>query len=77
MAKGKDIHIAPNGKGGWHVKPEGGVPVSNHRTQDAAIDKGRPIARRNESELVIHRRDGTIRDSDSHGHDPNPPRDKR
>jgi hypothetical protein len=26
---------------------------------------------------VIHRRDGTIRDSDSYGNDPNPPRDTK
>lgn len=69
MAKGKDIHVLPQGTN-WVVKPEGGAPLSTHRTQDAAIDQARPVARRNESELVIHRPDGTIRDSDSHGHDP-------
>jgi hypothetical protein len=26
---------------------------------------------------VIHRRDGKVRDSDSYGNDPNPPKDKR
>lgn len=70
VAKGRDVHVVPKGPGHWQVKPEGGRPVSEHRTQQAAIDKARPIARRNESELVIHRPDGEIRDSDSHGHDP-------
>lgn len=70
MAKGRDIHVVPHGPGKWQVKPEGGRSVSDHRTQQAAIDKARPLARRNESELVIHRPSGEIRDADSHGHDP-------
>jgi len=28
-------------------------------------------------EVVIHRKDGSIRDSDSYGNDPNPPKDKK
>jgi len=31
----------------------------------------------NESELVIHRPNGQIRDKDSFGNDPNPPRDRK
>jgi hypothetical protein len=73
VAKGKDIHVVPRG-GKWAVEPAGGRPTSTHRTQHAAIDTARPQARRNESELVIHDREGQIRDKDSHGHDPNPPR---
>jgi hypothetical protein len=69
-AKGPDIHVVPKGPQKWAVEPEGGQSTSTHRTQQAAIDKGRPAAKQNESELVIHRPDGTIRDSDSHGHDP-------
>jgi len=60
------------------VKPAGTPdPVSTHRTQGAAEDAGRLLARENESELVIHRRDGRIRDKDSYGRDPCPPRDRR
>ena len=69
-SKGPDIHVVPKGPQKWAVEPEAGRATSTHRTQEAAIAKGRPEARRNESELVIHRPDGTIRDSDSHGHDP-------
>ena len=57
MAKGRDIHVVPQGKK-WAVEPEGGKPTSTHRTQDAAIDQGRAAAKRNESELNIHGRDG-------------------
>lgn len=72
----RNIHIVPN-NGRWAVKPEGKPVVSTHRTQQAAENAGRPIARQNQSELVTHRRDGTIRDSDSFGNDPNPPKDKK
>jgi len=70
------IHIVPNGSG-WAVKREGTPrPLSNHRTQENAQDAGRPVARRDGTELVIHRPNGTIRDSNSYGNDPCPPRDK-
>lgn len=74
MAKGPDIHVVHR-DGKWRVEPAGPQPtISSHRTQETAVDRARPIARRNESELVIHRRDGTIRDKDSHGHDKFPPK---
>lgn len=75
MAK-KNIHVVPDGKK-WAVKPEGSKPTSTHRTQDAAIEKAKPAARKNESEVVIHRPDGRIRDKDSYGKDPNPPKDTK
>jgi hypothetical protein len=60
------------------VKQEGRVsPISNHRTQSAAENAARPVARRNESELVVHRPNGQIRDSDSFGRDPHPPTDRK
>ncbi|WP_077270766.1 DUF2188 domain-containing protein [Klebsiella pneumoniae] len=39
-----------------------------------AIDAARSISRNQESELVIHRPNGQIRDRDSHGKDPFPPK---
>ena len=73
----KNVHVVPSGNG-WAVKQEGrSTPISNHRTQAAAENAARPVARRNESELVIHRPNGQIRDSDSYGSDPNPPKDQK
>ena len=67
-------HVVPH-SGGWAVKPEGGEkPSSVHPTQKEAIDRGREIARNQSSEVIIHRPDGRIRDRDSHGNDPFPPR---
>jgi hypothetical protein len=61
----------------WQVKPEGGRPVSSHRTQGAAEQAAKPIARQNQSEVVVHRPNGQIRDKDSFGNDPNPPVDQK
>jgi uncharacterized protein YdaT len=73
----KDIHVVPH-NGGWATRKEGNERVSStHDTQSEAIERGREQARREEAELVIHRRDGTIRDSDSYGRDPNPPHDNK
>lgn len=73
----RNVHVVPNGTG-WSVRQAGqNSAVSNHRTQGAAEAAARPIARRNESELVIHRPNGQIRNSNSFGNDPNPPRDTK
>jgi hypothetical protein len=76
MAK-KDIHVVPH-KQGWATRKEGasraGVVTP---AQKQAIDKARDQARRDKVEVVIHRKDGQIRDSDSYGNDPSPPKDKK
>lgn len=74
MSKGRNQHIVPR-NGGWAVQPAGGQRASSvHDTQREAIDRGRDVARNQNSELLIHGRDGRIRDRDSHGHDPHPPK---
>lgn len=73
----KNVIVSPKGPGKWTVKEAGRQePVSSHRTQRAAIDRGEQIARKNESELIIQGRDGQIRSKDSYGNDPNPPKDR-
>lgn len=75
MARKRDIHVTPHQDGGWQTKKEGASRAgSRHSTQGSAIERGREQARRDHVELVIHRQDGTIRDSDSYGPDPNPPK---
>ncbi len=70
----RNQHIVPH-PGGWAVKPEGGDRASSvHPTQQDAIDRGRDVARNQGTELLIHGRDGRIRERDSHGHDPYPPK---
>ena len=73
----KNVHVVPNGNG-WSTKLEGtDKPLSNHRTQQAASDAGKKIAQQNQSELIIHRPNGQIRDKDSFGNDSCPPKDKK
>lgn len=76
MAK-KNQHVVPD-NGRWSVKPENGQRASRtFDTQKEAIEYGRQVAKNQESELVIHGRDGKIRDKDSFGNDPNPPKDTK
>ncbi len=76
MAK-KNIHVVPHGKD-WAVRGEGNKRVSSiHQNQGDAIQAGRDLAINQQSELVIHRPNGQIRDKDSYGHDPCPPKDKK
>ena len=74
---GKNQHVVPR-KGRWAVRGEGNKKVTLvHDTQSDAIETARNIARNQQSEVVIHGRDGRIRDKDSYGPDPFPPRDNK
>lgn len=69
----RNQHVVPHDEG-WAVKPAGGQRASSvHSTQQEAIDRARDIARNQESELLIHGRNGRIRERDSYGNDPFPP----
>jgi hypothetical protein len=69
----KNVHVVPS-DAGWDVKVEGGVRASHYPTQREAMEAGRELARDNRSEHIIHGRDGRIRQRDSYGRDPFPPR---
>jgi uncharacterized protein YdaT len=73
----KDIHVVPHADG-WATKKEGADRAGKVTdTQKEAIDAAREQAKREHVEVVIHRKDGSIRDSDSYGSDPNPPKDEK
>lgn len=60
---------------GWAVVGEGNSrDTSVHQRQSQAIERAREIAQNQRSEVVIHGRDGKIRDKNSYGNDPYPPR---
>jgi hypothetical protein len=74
----KDVHVVPNKDGNWRVKSDGAKKSdSSHSTQGDAIDRAKEIAKGRGADVVIHRPDGRIRDKDSYGSDPNPPKDKK
>ena len=68
-----NLHVVQH-ENGWAVKEAGSEQVlSIHPTQREAIDAGRNIARCQRSELIIHGRDGRIRERSTYGNDPFPP----
>ncbi len=73
--KNRDLHIVP--ARGWGVKKEGNKRnIFITLTKSQAIEIGRKIAKKEKSELIIHNKDGKIKDKDSFGNDPFPARDK-
>ena len=64
-----DIHVVPAGNE-WAVEAAGGGKRTIHATQDEAIKAGTERAKRDKVELLIHGRDGQIRERNSFGHDP-------
>lgn len=77
MAK-KNQHVVPTKDNRWGVKGEGNQRITKKTdTQQDAINMAREIAKNQGGEVVIHRKDGTIRDKDSYGNDPHPPEDKK
>lgn len=70
----KNQHVVPHGNG-WAVRGAGNSRATSvHETQAEAIGAARDIARNQQSELLIHGRNGQIRERDSFGNDPFPPK---
>jgi hypothetical protein len=73
MAK-KCQHVVPAANG-WSVRRAGASRASStHATQQEAIAAATTIARNQRTELYIHGRDGRIRERNSYGNDPLPPK---
>ena len=73
---GKNQWVVPiNGSGQWGVRGEGNERITSiHDTQREAIGRARGIAVNQQSELLIQGRDGQIRERNSYGDDPFPPK---
>ena len=70
----RNQHVVPHEKR-WAVRSAGSQRATSiHSTQGEAISVGRAIARNQRSELVVHGKDGRIRERDSYGNDPFPPK---
>lgn len=71
----KNQHVVPNGAGKWKVAGAGNsraTAITN--TQKEAIKIARGIAINQKSEVVVHGENGRIRQKNSYGNDPFPPR---
>ena len=72
---GKNQHVTPHPGGGWQVKAAGGKKATTvTTTQKEAIKVAREIAKNQGSEMFIHNKQGQIRERDSYGNDPHPPK---
>lgn len=70
----KNVHVVHNGNV-WKVKQDNAERSSgNFGTQREAIERAREIAINNGQEVVIHGLDGKIREKNSYGNDPFPPK---
>lgn len=71
-------HVTKRSDGNWQVKGENNTRATAvTRTQADAIKRARNIAINQKSEVVIHGRNGQIRNKNSYGNDPCPPKDKK
>lgn len=71
---GKNQHVVPY-KDSWAVRGEGNSKVtSTHTTQREAIEHAKSIAQNQHSEMLIHGENGKIRERNSYGNDPYPPK---
>lgn len=70
----KNQHVVPH-DGGWAVRGDGnGRATSVHDTQREAIGAARETAIRQGSEMLIHGENGRIRERNTYGNDPHPPK---
>jgi hypothetical protein len=71
---GKNQHVVKRDDG-WAVLGEkNSRDTSHHRTQQEAFEAARDIARNQRSEVFIHGEDGKIRERNTYGNDPFPPK---
>ena len=73
----KEVHVVPHPEG-WAVKKNNTKRASSlHKTKAEAMKEGRKKAKKEKAELIPHKKDGKISNPNSHGKDPNPPKDKK
>lgn len=76
-----DRHVVKNPEGGWDVKAPGAKRASAHEKTQGAAEKAakKIVGNAGGGEVVIHGRDGKIRDKDTvaPGNDPHPPKDTK
>lgn len=70
----KNQHVVPHSKG-WAVKGSGNERATSvHPTQREATEAARDIARNQGTELFVHGENGRIRERNTYGNDPFPPK---
>lgn len=73
----KNQHVVPCKTGGWNVKGAGNSKATKHTNTQAeayAYAYARTISINQKSELIVHGKNGQIRERNSYGNDPYPPK---
>jgi Uncharacterized protein conserved in bacteria (DUF2188) len=74
----RNRHVITNLAGGWSVHASGASRASRRfDKQSDAVRYARDLARRERTDLYVHRRDGTVSRRDSYGDDRSPQWGKR
>ncbi|WP_081781018.1 DUF2188 domain-containing protein [Sulfitobacter noctilucae] len=75
MSKSKNVWTSPRSDGQWAVQTEGSERAASlHATQAEAWDSARGLARSRGSEAFLQGRNGQIRERNTYGKDPYPPK---
>lgn len=70
----RDTHRILPHEDGWQVKRDGGQRASRVADTKAEAEKlGRTISEHQETEFIVHGRDGAMQRADSHGNDSKAP----
>lgn len=75
MANNKNVWVHQRDDGTWQTKREGGERASGvHDTQAEAWDQAKELARETGGEAFLTNREGKIRERNTYGNDPFPPK---
>jgi hypothetical protein len=77
MAQQRDYHVIPNPAGGWSVRRAGADRASGvFSRQSDAVEHARELARNAHAELIVHGKDGRIRNGTTSQRDQLPPKER-
>lgn len=75
MSRNRNQHVTPHPNGGWQVKGAGNLKATvRTKTQAEAYKVAKEIATNEHSEVIVHGQNGRIREKNSFGNDPFPPK---
>ena len=75
MSRNRNQHVTPHPNGGWQVKGAGNLKATvRTKTQAEAYKVAKEIATNEPSEVIVHGQNGRIREKNSFGNDPFPPK---
>ena len=75
MSRNRNQHVTPHPNGGWQVKGAGNLKATvRTKTLAEAYKVAKEIATNEHSEVIVHGQNGRIREKNSFGNDPFPPK---